>query len=181
MAKEKRNILVIIGSAGKNSANGKLINLFASHTQEIFNLVIFKDLKKLPHFDPDLSINNPPVEIVAFRNQIEKAQGVVICSPEYVFSIPSGLKNAIEWCVSTTLFSDKPTGLITASANGEKGHEELQLIMKTLGAKFTPETTLLVGGIKGVIDEQGQINDEKTNESFLKFINAFKSIFEKVR
>jgi NAD(P)H-dependent FMN reductase len=39
--------------------------------------------------------------------------------------LTSGLKNAIEWCVSTTVFSDKPIGLITASASGQKGHEDL--------------------------------------------------------
>ena len=181
MVKEKKNIFVIIGSAAKDSANEKLINLFASQTKDVFDLFIFKDLKTLPHFDPELSIDNPPVEIAAFRNQIENARGVVICTPEYVFSIPSGLKNAIEWCVCTTLFFDKPTGLITASANREKGHDELQLIMKTLGAKFTAETTLLIRGIKGVIDELGQIKDEKTRESFLKFIDAFKGMLEIVK
>ncbi|WP_262886208.1 NADPH-dependent FMN reductase [Sphingobacterium sp. 18053] len=36
-----------------------------------------------------------------------------MCLPEYIFSIPSGLKNSIEWCISTTVFSDKPVGIIT--------------------------------------------------------------------
>jgi len=37
------------------------------------------------------------------------------------------LKNAIEWCVSTTVFTDKPTGIITASASGANGHAKLKL------------------------------------------------------
>ena len=68
----------------------------------------------------------------------------MICTPEYIFSLPSGLKNAIEWCVATTVFSEKPIGVITASADGQKGHEELQMIIKTVMARFTTETTLLI-------------------------------------
>lgn len=172
----KKNILVIIGSASENSANEKLVDNFTMLTKGIFRLVIIKNLKILPHFDPQLSISNPPKEIVDFRNKIQKAYGIVICTPEYIFSIPAGLKNAIEWCVSTTLFTDKPVGLITASASGLKGHEELQLIMRTVMARFTEETTLLIQGINGKIDFQGQITDYKTKSDLIKFVEAFKEL-----
>ncbi|MFT3705332.1 MAG: NADPH-dependent FMN reductase [Agriterribacter sp.] len=174
----KKNIFVIIGSASENSANEKLIDHIAAITKNIFRLTIFKDLKSLPHFDPALSTDNPPGEIIFFRQNIEKADGVIICTPEYVFSIPSGLKNAIEWCVSTTVFSDKPVGLITASAHGQKGHEELQLIMKTVMTRFTAETVLLIQGIKGKINEEGIITNNNTLEELVKFINAFKILVE---
>lgn len=174
--KEKKNIFVIIGSASRNSANEKLVDIFTDSTKDFFDVTIFKDLKTLPHFEPELSTDKPPKEVIDFRKNIENANGILICTPEYVFSIPSGLKNGIEWCVSTTIFTEKPIGLITASANGEKGHEELQLIMKTLMAKFTNETTLLIQGIKGRINEEGQITDEKTKIELTNFINEFKNI-----
>ena len=145
-------------------------------TEQDFNLSIFEDLKMLPHFDPELSADNPPKPILEFRNAIEKSDGIIICTPEYVFSIPSGLKNAIEWSISTTIFTDKPTGLITASASGQKGHEELQLIMKTAMAKFTDETTLLIQGIKGKFDTKGNLNDNETFKRLIGFINHFKKL-----
>ena len=172
----KKNIFVIIGSAGKNSANEKLINNLEILAKEHFDFTVFKDLKTLPHFDPQLSTDNPPKEIIDFRNQVEKADGIIICTPEYVFSIPAGLKNAIEWCVATTVFSGKPTGLITASASGQKGQEELRLIMKTLMAKFTDETTLLIQGVKGKINNEGEITDEKTKADLVEFLNAFRKL-----
>lgn len=172
----KKNIFVIIGSASKNSANEKLIAVFESLTKAEFSLTIFKDLKTLPHFDPELSSDNPPKEIMEFRNQIEKTDGLLICTPEYVFSIPSGLKNAIEWCVATTVFSDKPIGLITASAHGQKGHEELKLIMKTVLAKFTDDTTLLIQGVKGKINAPGELIHAETREGLNTFIEAFKQL-----
>ncbi len=137
-----------------------------------FNLTIFNDLKSLPHFDPELSANNPPAPIVAFRKAIEESDGLIICTPEYVYSIPSGLKNAIEWCISTTIFTDKPIGLITAAAGGQKGHEELQLIMKTALTKFKDDTTLLIQGIKGKFDEQGNLTDNETHKRLTSFTTA---------
>lgn len=109
------------------------------------------------------------------------ADGILICTPEYIFSIPSGLKNAIEWCVSSTVFSDKTTGLITASASGQKGHEELQLIMKTVMATFTEETLLLIQGIKGKINDKGEITDTKTLGDLMKFIKSYKKLVENAR
>lgn len=170
---EKKNILAIIGSASSNSANLKLVEKIASLTENEINLTIFNTLKLLPHFDPALSNDNPPPVVVAFRNAIEQSDGIIICTPEYVFSIPSGLKNAIEWCISTTIFSGKPSGLITASASGQKAHEELQLIMKTVMAKFTDDTTLLIQGIKGKIDLNGNLTDNETQKKLDDFIKAF--------
>ena len=176
----KKKVLIILGSASHNSANEKLVELIKIHMAEEFIVTIFKDLKKLPPFDPELSSHNPPKEIMAFRNEVEKSDGIIICTPEYIFSIPSGLKNAIEWCVSTTIFSNKPTGLITASANGQKAHEELQLIMKTIMAKFNRNTTLLIQGIKGKISENGNINDKKTEDNIMEFLEAFKNLISDV-
>lgn len=166
---DKKNILAIIGSASSNSANHKLVEKIASLTSEKINLTVYNDLKTLPHFDPELSADNPPRQIIEFRKNIEQADGVIICTPEYIFSIPSGLKNAIEWCIATTVFSDKPSGLITASASGQKGHEELQLIMKTAMAKFTDKTSLLIRGIKGKFDEQGNLIDNETKKQIERF------------
>lgn len=172
-----KTIFAIIGSASENSTNQRLVEFLAGSTKNEWNWIIFNELKSLPHFDPELSVDNPPKEIMAFRKQIEQADGVLICTPEYVFSIPSGLKNAIEWCVSTTIFSDKPTALITASAQGEKGHEELQLIMKTLMANFTDETILLISGIKSKISESGQLNDLILQSELEKLVKSLKLLF----
>ncbi len=174
----KKNIFAIIGSASENSSNLRLVKHLTDLLQNDFEITIFDNLRSLPHFNPELSVNNTPQIISDFREKILKADGLLICTPEYIFSIPSCLKNAIEWCVSTTVFSGKPTGLITASAQGLKGHEELKLIMKTVETNFTEDTTLLIQGIKGKINEQGIITNIKTNNDLVEFINAYKTLFE---
>ena len=176
-----KTILAIIGSASANSSNLKLVNQVKKFFNQEYNFSVFEALKTLPHFDPELSVNNPPPEIISFRDRIINADGIIICTPEYIFSIPSGLKNAFEWCVATTIFSGKPVGIITASAHGEKGHEELKLILRTLDAKFTEGTSLLIRGVKGKVDEDGKILHEETAKELEKFVRSFELLLTSLK
>lgn len=172
----KKRILAIIGSASDNSSNLRLVEQIVLKTNNVFTWEIFDKLRQLPHFNPEQSVHNTPEIILDVREKINQADGILICTPEYVFSIPSGLKNLIEWCVSTTVFSRKPTALITASALGIKGHEELQLLMKTIEASFTDKTSLLIHGIKGKITLDGEISDRATKEAVENLLVEFEKI-----
>jgi chromate reductase len=169
-----KNILCIVGSASKNSSNLALVNYIVELAKNTFCFDVIDDLSQFPHFNADLASSNTPQKIVDFRTKISISDAVLICTPEYIFSIPSGLKNIFEWCVATTVFAGKPVGLITASANGEKGHQELQLIMRTLEAVFVEETTLLVKGVKGKFDSNTQLNDAKLIDAIHHFVDHFK-------
>lgn len=171
----RRKLFVIVGSASVNSSNERLVNHLIRHMPD-FQFTVFNRLDGLPPFNPEKSIQDPPQAIREFRKNIEEADGVIICTPEYIFSIPSGLKNGIEWCVATTVFSDKPIGLITASADGKMGHQELQLILHTLTARFSEENTLLIPGIKGKINEDGVVTDPPTGIALLRFVDAFRKL-----
>ncbi len=165
--------MVIIGSQRSNSSNLKLVEYLEQLSISELNFNYYNGLNNLPHFNPELDTENPPGEVLELRNQIEQAAGIIICSPEYVFSIPGSLKNALEWCVSTVLFTDKPLGLITASSSGLKAHEDLQLIMRTLGAKFQEENTLLINAVKAKFDYAGKLVDTKTQQQLALFIQTF--------
>jgi chromate reductase len=177
MEMKKIKILAITGSTRKNSSNYKILKYISEHIKGDFEVEIFEDLAEIPHFSPDLDTENPPKHVEVFRNKIIEADGVIICTPEYVFSLPGSLKNALEWCVSTTIFSNKKTGLITASASGELAHEQLNLIMKTLEAKLDTDTQLLIQGIRGKINEEGKIINEEMEIALQLFINNFERQF----
>ncbi len=173
---DKKKIIGICGSASQNSGNLAILKFISESEKSEFNFEIIEDLTDFPHFRTDQTDKNVPEKIADFRNKIFSADGIIICTPEYVFSIPSGLKNILEWCVSTTVFSDKPVGLITASASGKKGHEELKLIMKTIQTFFTADTTLLIQGIKGKVSRDGEIIDKITKTELQKLIESFKEL-----
>lgn len=99
-----------------------------------------------------------------------------MCTPEYIFSLPGALKNAIEWTVSTTVFFEKPVALITASTSGEMAHESLKMIMKTLYTKFDSSSTLLIKGVKGKVSEDGVIHDEETIQALRRLAISFKGL-----
>jgi len=173
-----RRVLGINGSASLNSTNLNILKTIAELGISEFELKIFDSLIELPHFQTELTDENVPVKVTEFRNQVLNADGIIISTPEYIFSIPSGLKNAIEWCVSTTVFTDKPVGIVTASASGEKGHEELKLILKTVQSKFNTDTTLLIGGAKGKYNKNGTIIDSSTENKLKSFTKAFLKLLD---
>jgi chromate reductase len=153
-----KRILVICGSTRIRSSNRDIIEVITKMGNEYFTVTDF-DITTLPHFNQDVTDENLSAAVCEFRNAISKSDGVLICTPEYVFSLPGVLKNAIEWTVSTTVFSNKPTALITASSSGEKAHESLMLVMNTLGIKTSEDMCLLISGVKSKLNLHGEVID----------------------
>lgn len=169
-------ILAISGSTRTGSSNMVLLKTMASFNRNT-DFVYYEDLAKLPHFNPDLDKGEIPVQVKHFRDLVAEADGVIICTPEYVFSLPGALKNALEWMVSTIIFADKPVALITAAASGEKAHESLILIMQTLQARIAPESTLLIQGVRGKVSN-GELVHKETREHLQNALNRFVEFIE---
>ncbi len=72
----------------------------------------------------------------------------------------------------TTVFSEKPVAVITASASGEKGHDELLFILKTLGAVADDQHQVLIKGIKGKFDSNGLLESD-TFAKIAKLVTDF--------
>lgn len=172
-----KNILAIIGSAQPHSSNLKLVQFLAQHFSGSLNIEVFDDLKLLPNFDAVQTIENAPEVIREIRRKINDADAVLISSPEYVFSIPAGLKNLLEWCVSTTVFTGKPLAIIVASADGKKAFEEIKLIMKTIGASFNDETCLRISGVKGKVSPENTM-DHDTQQQLVNVVQRLQAIIQ---
>lgn len=172
--KNRKKILAISGSTRSRSTNETILNLIAHWYAQELDVHIYKGIADLPHFNPDISDEQLPASVKEFRELVDQADGVLMCTPEYVFSLPGALKNAIEWTVSTTVFSHKPLGLIVASASGEKAFEALKLIMGTIEAKVSEEACLLIRGAKGKFSKEGDILDPKVREELIKVVDALR-------
>ena len=172
---QKRKILAISGSIRKNSSSLAVIDEVASLLPSNIHLELFDALADIPAFD---GRDEDPESVKIFKSKIKEADGVLICTPEYAFGVPGALKNALDWTVGSSDFYDKPVALITASSQGEKGHESLQHTLKAISAKLHPDTTLLISFIRAKVKE-GKIADEETKilvtnvvRSFINLINA---------
>jgi chromate reductase, NAD(P)H dehydrogenase (quinone) len=110
-------ILGISGSLRKASFNTALLRAATELVPERAALTLSEDIGKLPLYNDDLREAGPPPEVLAFRAQIASADAVLIVSPEYNFSIPGPLKNAIDWASRPPdqPFNDKPLAIMGAS------------------------------------------------------------------
>lgn len=174
----KQNYIIALnGSASNLSSNLTVLNHLKTTLQNTTTHVeIIEDLSIFPHFQTERSSANTPKSIVELRQKIKNANALIISTPEYVFSIPSRLKNVLEWLVSTTILQNKPTALITASAQGKQAHQQLKLIVSTLDANFTAETTATISGIKGKIASNGKITDPITLKKLKQIADSLKEL-----
>lgn len=167
-----KKILAICGSTRQVSANLQIIKALEAMAGDTWELTLYTNLTELPYFNQDVTEEQTPASVTEFRKAIDAADGVLICTPEYIFSLPGILKNALEWTVSTTVFSDKPTALITASSSGEKAHESLLLVMKTLGVKTTDEACLWIAGAKSKLNAEGRVTNEALTTQLKKLVDS---------
>jgi chromate reductase, NAD(P)H dehydrogenase (quinone) len=158
----RKKILGIPGSIRANSSNQVILQTIKDLYEHTLDVQLYSGMANLPHFDPDPNLSVLPPEVSAFHDLIQSSDGIIICSPEYIFSLPAIVKNALEWTVATTVFTEKPVSLIIASGLGEKAMGQLSLIMETLQAKTGDSTSLLLQGARAKINDRGKITDLKT-------------------
>jgi NAD(P)H-dependent FMN reductase len=90
----KINILAISGSLRKQSTNTMLMNAMMGLAPTTLKFQVYDQLNDLPHFNPDLDVDDGSLPVQYFRSQLKQADGVLICTPEYGNGIPGVLKNA---------------------------------------------------------------------------------------
>ena len=132
----------------------------------------------LPQFNPDNDDANAGEVVADLRDQLNRAEGVLICTPEYAMGVPGTLKNAIDWTVSSANFYRKPTALITASSIGEKGHASLLETLKVIDAAISDETQLLISHAKLKVSNAYKITDAQTLIAVETLIHAFDKAIE---
>jgi chromate reductase len=167
-----KKLFAICGSTKKSSVNLSLIKAIAELSADDFELRIFNSIDQLPHFNPDLDSETPPDAITAFRKLLRESDAVLICTPEYAMGVPGSLKNALDWTVSSAEFMHKPTALITASSQGQKGHAALLETLKIIECSITDETSLLISFVKTRVSSDGRITDPDTKEQVEKLMKS---------
>lgn len=143
-----KKILCFSGSTRTDSTCMAILQTIADRHKDKADFAIYPHLATLPHFDPNAEDAALPEAVQKLRAAVSAADAVIFCTPEYVFSVPAILKNAIEWCVASTVFSDKPTAMIVASGVGEKTFESLALILKTVQCRISDETMQHLKGVR---------------------------------
>ncbi|HVV73580.1 MAG TPA: NAD(P)H-dependent oxidoreductase [Verrucomicrobiae bacterium] len=146
-----KKVLAIPGSIRASSSNYLLLRAIADMMAAEIEVTIFDGLAGLPAFDPGAVL--VPGAVTAFRDLLRRADGVIICTPEYAHGVPGSLKNAIDWTVASCEFSGKPTVLITASTDGRFGHAALLETLRVIEARDVERLSLLIPFVRSKIDQ----------------------------
>lgn len=154
----RARLAALSGSLRTGSLNAALIALIA---QMGLAEVVRVDTV-LPPFSPDLADDAPP-DVLAFRQALNDADAILICTPEYAMGVPGVLKNAIDWTVGSCEFAHKPTALITCTASGEIAHPAMLEILKVLEARISDDTVFLMNHNRAKLTADGRFRDRDTD------------------
>jgi chromate reductase, NAD(P)H dehydrogenase (quinone) len=175
-----KKVLAICGSTRQQSTNHRYIKAIAAMSAELFEVILFDGLSSLPHFNPDDNHDPMPAPVARFRQLLQQADGVLICTPEYAHGVPGTLKNAIDWVVSSNEFSGKPTMLLTASTDGSFAHKALLETLRVIEARGIEQNNLLVQFAATKIDSEGSITDAHTMIAVQKILHSFYTLLYEV-
>ncbi len=160
------SILGLAGSLRKGSYNRALLRTASELVPEDAKLEVF-DLEGIPPFNQNFE-NQLPELVKEFKNKIRSADAVLIVTPEYNYSIPGVLKNAIDWASrppSDNAWKGKPVALMSASTGrfgGARAQYHLRQCFVFLDMHPLNRPEVMVPNAKDNFDEQGQLKDEKT-------------------
>jgi chromate reductase len=183
------NALVICGSLRKGSYNASVARaLPALAPPELKLMPIRTSFAKFPIYNADdQTATGIPADVQAWCQEIRAADGVIIVSPEYNWSIPGGLKNAIDWASreKDVCFTNKPVALMSAAPGllgGGRMQYHLRMALTAIEAQVHGKPEVFVTQATKKIDEKtGEITDQATKDaiklelaSFAKFVKRVK-------
>jgi len=172
--------VVILGFAGslrKASYNKALLQAAMELVPKDANLEIF-DLEGIPPYNQDLE-SQMPGKVREFKARIEKADAILIATPEYNFSVPGVLKNAIDWAsrpFGDNSFEDKPVAIMGAST-GRIGTARAQYHLRqtciSLNMHPVNRPEVLVAFAHEKIGSIGRLKDEETRKIIKKYLKTW--------
>jgi len=125
------------------------------------------EIGDLPHYNDDVRLQGYPAEVQRFRDQLTAADAVLFVTPEYNYSIPGVLKNAIDWAsrAPSQPFDGKPVAIMGASMGvlgTARAQYQLRQMLVFLNAFPVNKPEVMIGTAQNRFDEAGRLTDEAT-------------------
>lgn len=185
----KLNVLSMCGSLRKGSFNAIVERALPELAPEGMSITPAPPYGQFPIYNFDIQQEKGiPADVIALGNAILAADGVVIVSAEYNFTIPSGLKNAIDWLSrikEAPPFANKPFAIQSATTGpvgGARMQYHLRQVLGGLDALVLNKPEIFIGNAKSKVDEQkGELTDETTRDFIRKQLANFAKFIEQVR
>jgi len=171
------NIVVIAGSLRKDSFSLKIANALAKLAPASLKLEVVTPAG-ISFFNQDLE-GAPPADWLAFRDKLQKSDGVLFVTPEYNRAIPGVLKNAIDVAsrpYGKSSFNGKPVGIISNSPGplgGVSAAKTLQNILPGIAGPILQQPEIYLNAVGDAFDAEGNLTKESLKPVLQAYIDAF--------
>jgi chromate reductase len=177
------NVVVIVGSLRKASFTLKIANALAKLAPDTLKLNVVT-LHDISFFNQDLEAA-PPADWVAFREKLQKSNGVLFVTPEYNRSIPGVLKNAIDVGsrpYGKSSFLGKPIGIVSNSPGalgGVSAAMNLKQLLPGITGPILGQPEIYLNAVGDAFDDKGQLTKESVQKVLQQYVDAFAAFIEK--
>ena len=181
-------VLVICGSLRKGSLNAAVARALPGLAPPELALTPAPSFASFPIYNADdQTATGIPADVAAWCDAIRKADAVIIVSPEYNWSIPGGLKNAIDWASreKEVCFKDKPVALQSAAPGllgGGRMQYHLRMALTAIDAQMFGKPEVFVNLAAKKIDEKtGELTDQAAKDAIKLQLAAFVKFVKRVK
>lgn len=172
-------ILGIAGSLRRGSFNAAALRAAQELAPEGMTIETF-DIAPIPVYNDDVRAQGFPPPVEDLRARIKAADGLLIVTPEYNYSIPGVLKNAIDWASRPPEqpFDGKPVGIMGASG-GPMGSSRAQYHLRQcfifLNGMVMNRPEVMIPSAQNKFDAEGKLTDQQTKDFMTTHLAAFKA------
>lgn len=169
MPDRRLEVAALIGSLRRTSYNRGLLRsamLLRPDRIHLYEVTIHD----LPYYNEDIEQRGAPAVVRDFRANLERADAVLVITPEYSYSIPGALKNALDWAARPTgrsVLRGKPLAIMGASV-GRSGTMRAQLhlrqIATAIGMLPLPEPEVYITFAADKFNQLGELTDHTSRE-----------------
>src|SRR4029079_2795069 len=170
-------IVTIVGSLRKESFSLKVANAVAKLAPASLKLDV-TTLNGISFFNQELEAA-PPADWVAFREKLQKSNGILFVTPEYNRSISGVLKNAIDVGsrpYGKSSFNGKPTGIVSNSPGplgGVSAAKHLQNILPGICGPILQQPEIYLNGVGDAFDAAGNLTKDSLKTVLQQYLDAF--------
>lgn len=174
--KDKIKILGIAGSLRKQSYNRGLLQAALQMMPPNCTLELF-DLLGIPPYNQDDEMN-PPASVIELKKKVRAADGILISTAEYNYSIPGVLKNALDWGsrpYGDNAWDDKPVAIMGASMGilgTARAQYHLRQVFVFLNMHALNKPEVMISSAQDKFDDKGQFTDAKGRQKIAELLNA---------
>ncbi len=173
------NVIGLCGSLRNDSFNRRLLAAATRLAEAEGASIAEGAIEPLPHYNSDLESAALPESVVALKSAEEQSDALLIVSPEYNYSVPGPLKNAIDWLSRPgfkSVLAHRPTGILSASMSpvgGARMQGHLKTILSGTLTPVYPAPEFILPSAQQAFDEAGELVEEHTQAALARYVREF--------